>query len=174
MTPAADPLDRSAGAPPPGAPVRRPAAEPGLVDLLKELRDETSTLVRQEVALAKAEVGEKASVYAANGGKIAAGAALAFAAVVTLVAMLAIAVYFLVLLPFGGDDAETVGHLVAGLIGGLGVPLLVLGLGYALIKGAVDKISRTSPLPEKTIASLKADAAHLKTDAEVLKQKVTS
>ena len=142
----------------------------GIVDLLKDLRDESTTLVRQEVALAKSELSEKAATYAAQAGKIAAGAALAFAAVVALTVMLAIAVYFGIV---ALADGETWGHWVGGLLGGLGVPLLALGVGGFLIKSAIDKISRTSPVPEQTLASVKADARQVGRDLQEFKQKVT-
>ena len=142
-----------------------------MTDLLKDLRDETTTLVRQEIALAKTELSEKAAVYGTNAGKIAAGAALAFAAVVALVVMLAIAVYFLIVAIGDGEDWS---HWVGGLLGGLGVPLLALAGGGLLIKQAIDEISRTSPVPEQTIASVKQDARSVGRDIQEFKQKVTS
>ncbi len=138
-----------------------------ITDLLKDLRDESTTLVRQEVALAKTELSEKASIYAANAGKIAAGAALAFAAVVALVVMLGVAVYFIVV---AIGDGEEWSHWVGGLVGGLGVPLLALAIGGLLIKvGGRQDLSNTSPMPEQTIASVKADARHVGQDIRELK-----
>ncbi|MFH5802546.1 phage holin family protein [Alienimonas sp. DA493] len=144
-----------------------------IADLLKDLRDESTTLVRQEVALAKTELSEKAAVYGRNAGKIAAGGALAFAATVALVLAVAFAAYFAVVAIGGGDDAEEWVRWVAGLVGFLGVPLLALGIGGYLIKSAVDRISHTSPVPEQTIASVKADARHVGHDIQEFKQKVT-
>ena len=174
----------AAAPPPPGAPpvaAHQPvaAAPPrgtrddgrSIADLLKDLRDESTTLVRQEVALAKTELSEKAGVYAANAGKIAAGGALAFASVVALTVMLAIAVYFLF---WALADGEAWGHWVGGLVGGLGVPLLALAVGGLLIKSAIDRIKETSPVPEQTIASVKQDARSVGRDLQEFKQKVTS
>ena len=167
-------------APPPN-PAAAPAAPPprsrddgrSISDLLKDLRDETTTLVQQEIALAKTEMSEKASVYATNAGKIAAGGALAFAATVALVLMLAIAVYFLIVQLGGGSDADDWVHWVAGLIGGLGVPLLALAIGGFLIKSAVDRISQTSPVPRQTVDSVKQDARQIGQDIQEFKEKVT-
>ena len=131
-------------------------------------------MVQQEIALAKTEMSEKAAVYGTNAGKIAAGGALAFAATVALVLTLAIAAYFLIVAIGGGDDADAWVHWVAGLLGGIGVPLLVLAIGGLLIKGAVDKISRTSPVPDQTIASVKEDARQVGHDIQEFKQKVTT
>ena len=162
-------------APPPSAQAPPPRGYPAddgrsIADLLKDLRDEGVTLVRQEVALAKTELSEKASVYATNAGKIAAGAALAFAAVVALVIMLGVAVYFIIVAIGGGEEWS---HWVGGLIGGLGVPLLALAVGGLLIKQAIDKISRTSPVPEQALASVKEDARQVGQDIQEFKQKVT-
>ena len=168
-------------APPPAAPppaaARQPAASRddgrSITDLLKDLRDETTTLVQQEISLAKAELSEKAAVYGTNAGKIAAGGALAFAATVALVVMLSVAVYFAIVGLGGGEDADGWVHWLGGLIGGVGVPLLALLIGYLLIKSAVDTISRTSPVPEQTIASVKEDARQVGHDLQEIKQKVT-
>ena len=57
--------------------------EHSLANLIRELRDETMTLMRQEIALAKAELAEKASrmgkkaIFVGVGGALA-GAALIF------------------------------------------------------------------------------------------------
>ena len=145
-----------------------------ITDLLKDLRDESTTLVRQEVALAKTELSEKAAIYGRNAGKIAAGAAIAFAATVALLIALATAVYFgIVALDEGPSEADDWVHWVGGLVGFVGVPLLALLIGAYLVKSAVDKISRTTPVPEQTIASVKADARHVGQDIQELKQKVT-
>ncbi|NNJ24794.1 phage holin family protein [Alienimonas chondri] len=144
-----------------------------LADLLKDLRDESTTLVRQEVALAKTELSEKAAIYGRNAGKIAAGAALAFASAVALLLALATAAYFVVIAIGGGEDADEWVHWVAGAVGFVGVPALALAIGAFLIRSAVDKISSTSPVPNQTIASVKADARHVGHDIQELKQKVT-
>jgi len=152
-----------------------PARDDGrsITDLLKDLRDESTTLVRQEVSLAKTELSEKVNVYGRNAGKIAAGAALAFASAVALLLAVASAAYFVILAIGGGEDAEEWVHWVAGLVGFVGVPLLALAIGGFLIKSAVDQIRRTSPVPEQTIASVKADARHMSQDIQDIKHKVT-
>lgn len=59
-----------------------------LGELVSELTRETATLVRQEVALAKAEVGQKAKVAASKGAVVGAGAILSLAAVFAFTATL--------------------------------------------------------------------------------------
>ena len=166
----------SVNAPLAASPPPQPAARDdgrSVADLLKDLRDESTTLVRQEVALAKTELSEKAAVYGRNAGKIAAGAALAFASSVALLLALGTSAYFVIVAIGGGDDADGWVHWVAGLVGFVGVPLLALAIGGFLIKSAVEKISHTSPVPEQTIASVKADARQVGQDIQEFKQKVT-
>ena len=45
----------------------------GIVDLLKILRDDTTTLVRDEISLAKTEISEKIASTSRNVGYLAAG-----------------------------------------------------------------------------------------------------
>ena len=44
-------------------------ADRPIADLMRELGDEVATLVRQEIALAKAEIGEKTKPVAASAAK---------------------------------------------------------------------------------------------------------
>ena len=60
--------------------------ERSIGQLLKELRDETTTLLRQEVDLAKTEMGEKASRVGKNLGSLAVGGGVAFLGALALLA----------------------------------------------------------------------------------------
>src|SRR5918993_5925004 len=62
-----------------------------IADLLKELRDESSTLLRQEVALAKTEMTQKATDYGKNAASIAVGGAVAYAGALLLLAGVTVA-----------------------------------------------------------------------------------
>jgi Putative Actinobacterial Holin-X, holin superfamily III len=55
-----------------------------IVDLLKNLRDDTTTLVRDEISLAKTEMSEKIASSSRNVGYLAAGALVAYAALILL------------------------------------------------------------------------------------------
>jgi hypothetical protein len=57
-----------------------------MVELLKELRDETVTLMRQEVALAKVELSEKAVRYGRNIAYLAIGGLILYAGLLFLLA----------------------------------------------------------------------------------------
>ena len=54
--------------------------ESSIVYLLKKLRDDTTTLVRDEISLAKTEISEKIASTSRNVGYLAAGALVAYAA----------------------------------------------------------------------------------------------
>ena len=55
-----------------------------ILDLVKSLRDDTSGLSRDEVALAKTEIGEKIATASRNVGYLAVGALVAYAGVIFL------------------------------------------------------------------------------------------
>src|SRR5687767_11341854 len=69
-----------------GASTASPPRDRSIADLLKELRDESSNLLRQEVALAKTEMAEKAADYGKNAASIATGGAVAYAGALLLLA----------------------------------------------------------------------------------------
>ena len=67
------------GPPPPGA-------EPSLGELVKQLAQDSAMLVRQEVALAKTEMSQKAAQVGKDVGFLAAGGALAYAGLLAILA----------------------------------------------------------------------------------------
>jgi hypothetical protein len=112
-----------------------------LGELFTELAQETSTLVRQEVNLAKTEMGQKASRAGKHAGILAAGGALAYAG------LLAILAAVIVLL----DNAMPL-WLSALLVG-----LVVAVVGYLLIRRALDALKKEDFAPRETIETLKED-----------------
>ncbi len=121
-----------------------------IADLLKELRDESSSLLRQEVALAKTEMADKASAYGKNAASIAAGGTVAYMGALLILA--AVTVGFALMLDglFGLDEhAWWVAPLIVGGI--------VAIIGYSMIQKGVSTLKRQSPVPEKTVQSLQED-----------------
>lgn len=112
-----------------------------LGDLFSELSRQTSTLVRQEIALAKAEMSQKASQAGKDAGMIGAGGAIAYAGFLAIVAA---AVLLL---------GKAIDWWLAALI----VGVLVAIVGGILIKMGLDHLKQTSPAPEQTIETLKED-----------------
>ncbi len=112
-----------------------------LGELFSELAQETSTLVRQEVNLAKVEMSQKASRAGRHAGVLAAGGALAYAG------LLAILAAVIVLL----DNVMPL-WLSALLVG-----LVVAVVGYLLVRRALDALKREDFAPRETIETLKED-----------------
>lgn len=122
-----------------------------LADLLRDLRDESTHLVKQEVNLVKAEVGEKVARIGRNSAYLFAGAMVAYSGVVVLLIALSLLLKA-ILMALGVDEAwaEWIGPMVIGLV--------VIGIGYALVQKAVKTIEHeaTTP-PERTMRTLEED-----------------
>jgi len=115
--------------------------ERSLGELFSELAQETSTLVRQEVNLAKVEMSEKASRAGKHVGFLAAGGAVAYAG------LLAILAGVIVLL----------GQVIPMWLSALLVGLVVAGVGYFLVRKGLDALKREDLAPRQTIETLKED-----------------
>jgi hypothetical protein len=112
-----------------------------LGELFSELAQETSTLVRQEVNLAKTEMSQKASRAGRHIGVLAAGGAVAYAG------LLAILAGVIVLL----DNVMPL-WLSALLVG-----IVVAVVGYLLVRRALDALKREDFAPRETMETLKED-----------------
>jgi hypothetical protein len=134
---------------PPPRPQGRPAKR-GIGELIKDLRDEAQALVRQEVALAKTEVGEKVEKLTSNLTYLAIGGVLLAAA--GLLALLAVA--NLVSAIF---EALGMVEWLAGAIGYGLVAAVIGGVGYVLLKKGLDHLKNQNLTPERTLDSLKED-----------------
>ena len=128
--------------------------ERSIGQLLKELRDETTSLLRQEVDLAKTEMSEKASRFGSNLGSLAMGGAVLF---LGTLALLAAVIYGLTSLL---DQFMSVG--VAIWLAPLLVGLVLAGIGYSLTKKALDTLRQESLAPRKTTQSLQENKEWLK------------
>jgi hypothetical protein len=120
--------------------------EPTIGELFASLARDTSTLVRQEVELARTEMTQKATTAAKQGAYIGIGGAIAYVGLIVLAFAL---VYLL---------AEVLPLWVAALI----VALILAGAGYALIQKGLSTLRNTSLKPDQTIETLKEDAAWVK------------
>lgn len=117
-------------------------------DLVKQLRDDSSTLIRDEVALAKTEMSEKASVMGRNIASLLIGALVGYSALVIL------------LIGIGSLIAQ--GLMALGLTWAiahfLGLTIVAIFVGIVsaiLINKALEKLKATSLVPERTVDSLK-------------------
>ena len=112
-----------------------------LGELFSELSQETTTLIRQEVQLAKTEMSQKASRVGKDVGFLAAGGAVAYAGLLAIIAGV-IALLDLVI-PL---------WLSALLVG-----LVVAAIGYFLVKRGLDALKQEDLAPRETIETLKED-----------------
>ncbi len=115
--------------------------EPSIGELFASLARDTSNLVRQEVELAKTEMTQKVTSLGKDAGMIGAGAALAYAGLLALIAAVILGL----------------GELIPLWLSALIVGLVVVGIGYALIQRGRTSISRTDLTPRQTIETLKED-----------------
>jgi hypothetical protein len=112
-----------------------------LGELFSELAQDTSTLVRKEVQLAKTEMSQKASRVGKDVGFLAAGGAVAYAG------LLAVLAGVIVLL----------GQVIPMWLSALLVGLVVAGVGYFLVRRGLDALKREDLAPRQTIETLKED-----------------
>ena len=117
-----------------------------LGDLFSDLATEMSNLVRQEVALAKVEVSQKAKYVGRNVGYLVVGGAVAYAALLAIIA--AIIMLLDKVLPNWG---------AALLVG-----VLVAGIGWLLIGKALSALQQADMTPRETVETLKEDATWMK------------
>jgi xanthine/uracil permease len=121
--------------------------ERSLGDLFSDLSRETTTLVRQEVQLAKAELTQSATEAARGIGMLVAGGAVAYAGL-----------FFLLLaIVFGLIDAGWDAWLSALVVG-----LVVVAIGAVLVLRARESLKPANLAPQKTVETLKEDAAWAK------------
>lgn len=116
--------------------------ERSLGELLTELSRETSTLVRQEVELAKTEMTHKATQVGKNVGSLVVGGAVAYAGFLVILA--AIVIGLSAFMP------AWVSALVVGVV--------VAGVGYFLAQQGIENLKRANLAPQETIQTLKEDA----------------
>jgi hypothetical protein len=115
-------------------------------DLLSQLANNSAALVRDEIALAKQEMGEKLGTVRSGAVVIAAGAILGMFGALSLVAAAIIGLGNVI----GPGWSALIIGLVLGLAGGL---IAITGIG---------RIKRTSLKPEQTIETLEEDKQWLK------------
>ena len=130
--------------------------ERSLGDLFSELASETSTLVRQEVALAQTELTQKATKVGTNVGFLVAGGAVGYTALLVILAAVVIGLtQFISYL--SGWQLITSAWIAAAVVG------LIVGIvAYVLVTNALAKLKEMELTPRQTVETLKEDAEWLK------------
>jgi xanthine/uracil permease len=121
--------------------------ERSLGDLFSTLTRETSTLLRQEVQLAKAELTQSATEAARGIGMLAAGGAVAYAGLL----------FVLLAVVFGLIKVGWDAWLAALIVG-----LVVVAIGTVLMLRARESLKPANLTPQQTVETLKEDAAWAK------------
>ena len=116
--------------------------ERSLGDLFTELARETSTLVRQEVQLAKSELTQSATEAGRAIAFLLIGGAVAYAGVL----------FLLLAIVYGLIEAGIDPWLAAGIVG-----LVVIIIGGVLVMRARASLSPEALAPRRTVTTLKED-----------------
>jgi hypothetical protein len=124
--------------------------QPTIGELLKDLREESTLLLRQEIALAKKEITEKISSTALNLAYIVGGALVAYVAITLL--LLAISSVISQTLVAQG---LSIGWAI--FLGLLIVALIIGAVSAAMIIKGLQTLKKQSFVPEKTVETLKED-----------------
>ena len=126
-----------------------PRDEPQLGELVRQLAQDSATLVRQEVALAKAELRENVKGVMRDAAMVAVGGVVALLGVLLLVAFMALLV---------GDalDEYWLGALIVGVI--------FLVTGGLLTRKFLSSLKHDCLAPEQTIETLKEDKQWLQSE----------
>ncbi len=114
-----------------------------LGELFGDLAQNTGTLVRQEVELAKTEMTQKATRVGKDIGFLLAGGAVAYAGFLGIMAAIAI----------GLGQLGMPWWLAALLVG-----LVVAGIGGFLVMRGLSALRQETAVPQQTIETLKEDA----------------
>jgi hypothetical protein len=130
--------------------------ERSLGDLFSELATETSTLVRQEVALAQVELTQKATKVGKEVGFLVVGGAIGYAALLVILAAVVIALAQIIS-SVSGWTYVTSAWIASAIVGAV-----VAGVAYMLVTNAIAKLKNTDLAPRKTIESVKEDAQWIK------------
>ena len=108
-------------------------------DLVGRLANDTSTLLRQEVQLAKVELSRKAAETGKHVGLIAVGGGVAYAGVLAIVAAL--------ILFLGEYMPFWLSALVTGVV--------VSGIGYYFARRQLGALQHLDPVPRATVETMK-------------------
>jgi uncharacterized membrane protein YqjE len=134
-------------------------AEAPVGDLLKRLGQDTSTLVKQEITLAKLEMRESVKGLAKDAGKLGAAAGLGLFGGFAFLAFVIVAL---------GDLINN--YWLSALI----VAVLLLGAAAVLARGAMNHMKKNSLAPQETVQTLKEDQRWAQREAQQFKQAMKS
>jgi hypothetical protein len=116
-------------------------------DLFRELSEEASNLIREEMALARLEMSEKMSKMGRNAAYIGVGGAIAYAGFLALIQAaingLGVGMWFGMPLVW----AAWLSPLIIGVVVGI--------IGYAFLQKGMSTLKKESVVPEKTVETMR-------------------
>ncbi len=115
-------------------------------ELIAELSRETTTLVRQELQLAKAEMSQKASRAGKNVGFLVVGGVVAYTGLLAIIAAVVI----------------VLGNVIALWLSALVVGAVIAAVGLILVIKGANTLRQEDPTPQETIETLKEDREWLR------------
>lgn len=121
--------------------------ERSLGDLFTELANESSALIRQEVALAQAEITQKATKVGINIGYLVVGGSIAFIAVQAILAAVIIGLGILI-------GSYWISALIVGIV--------IAIVAYFMVSSALESLNKMQLTPQQTVETLKEDAEWVK------------
>ena len=122
--------------------------EASIFDLLRELRDETTILMRQEVELARVETAQKVKMMLRNVGYLALGGAIAFAGFMFLLWSLTLGL--MVAMAQAGMNDGTAAWFAPLLVG-----VIVMGIAGAFVFKAISTFREEQLKPQETVETMK-------------------
>ncbi|HEV7806206.1 MAG TPA: phage holin family protein [Solirubrobacteraceae bacterium] len=130
---------------------RTPTTDQSIADLTRQLSEQTKTLVRQEVELAKAELGEKGKRVGIGAGMFGGAGLFGLFAFASLTACLILAL------------SEAMEPWLAALIVTAAYGVIA---GVLALSGKKQVQEATPPVPEQTVETVKEDVAWTKQRAQ--------
>ena len=115
-------------------------------ELVAELSRETTTLVRQELQLAKAEMSQKATRVGKNVGFLVVGGVVAYTGLLAIVAAVII----------------VLGNVIPLWISALAVGAAIALVGLVLVAKGANTLRQEDPAPRETMETLKEDKEWLR------------
>ena len=115
--------------------------ERSIGELFSELASQTTTLVRQELQLAKVELSQKAAQVGKEVGLVGLGGAVAYAGFLAVLAALIL----------------VIGQFIAVWLSALIIGIVVMGIGYFLSQQHLNALKHLDAAPQATIDTLKQD-----------------
>jgi predicted phage tail protein len=120
--------------------------ERSIGELFSELANETSTLIRQEVALAQVEITRKATSAGKNVGYLAAGGFVGYAGLLAIIAGVIMGL----------------SYFIPAWLAAIIVGAIIAVVSYVLVSSALTSLRNMEVKPTETVESIKEDARWLK------------